>query len=199
MNKREHERAEMIAKDSVPSGAPAAADPPSGTVPQETSASDVGISEQERRLLAEMEDLKNTLVRRQADFENYRKRIERERQQDRHRGVESFVESLLPVLDGFERALAVHGDAVYEEHRKGFLLIDRQLRDILAKRGLERIEAEGKTFDPFLHHAVDRVESEQYPDGTILEVLQTGYRFHDRVLRPAMVRVATHPAARAVN
>ena len=124
---------------------------------------------------------------------------QRERQQDRHRGVESFVESLLPVLDGFERALAVHGDAVYEEHRKGFLLIDRQLRDILAKRGLERIEAEGKTFDPFLHHAVDRVESEKYPDGTILEVLQTGYRFHDRVLRPAMVRVATHPAARAVN
>jgi len=199
MNKREHERAEMIAKDSVPAGASAPVDPPSGTVPRETSASDVGISEQERRLLAEMEDLKNTLVRRQADFENYRKRIERERQQDRHRGVESFVESLLPVLDGFERALAVHGDAVYEEHRKGFLLIDRQLRDILAKRGLERIEAEGKTFDPFLHHAVDRVESEKYPDGTILEVLQTGYRFHDRVLRPAMVRVATHPAARAVN
>ena len=167
--------------------------------PTVAPASDMGLSEQERRMLAEMEDLKNTLIRRQADFENYRKRIERERQQDRHRGVEAFIDALLPVLDGFDRALAAHGDAAYEEHRKGFELIDRQLHDVLAKRGLERIDAEGKAFDPNLHHAVERVESDQYPDGTVLEVLQTGYKFHDRVLRPAMVRVAAHPAARAAN
>ena len=162
-------------------------------------AGDGALSEQERRLLAEMDDLKTTLIRRQADFENDRKRIERERQHDRHRGIEALVEALLPVLDGFERALAAHGDTGYEEHRKGFELIERQLRDILAKQGLERIDAVGKAFDPFLHHAVERVESEQHPDGTVLGVLQTGYKFHDRVLRPAMVRVAAHPAAKAVN
>ncbi|MFZ0036980.1 MAG: nucleotide exchange factor GrpE, partial [Candidatus Acidiferrales bacterium] len=67
-----------------------------------------GLSDQERRLIAEMEELKGTLIRRQADFENYRKRIERERQQDRHRGIEAIVEALLPVMDGFERALAAH-------------------------------------------------------------------------------------------
>ncbi len=157
------------------------------------------LSDQERRLIAELDDLKNTLIRRQADFDNYRKRVEREREQDRNRGIESLVEALLPVLDGFERALATHGDASDEEHRKGFELIERQLRDTLAKRGLQRIEAEGKAFDPFLHHAVERVESKEHPDGTVLAVLQTGYRFNDRVLRPAMVRVATHPAASAVN
>jgi molecular chaperone GrpE len=162
-------------------------------------AGDAALSEQERRLLTEMEELKSTLIRRQADFENYRKRIERERQQDRHRGIEAMAEALLPVLDGFERALATRGDAGSEEHRKGFELIERQLRDILAKQGLERIDAEGKPFDPFLHHAVERVESDQHPDGTVLGVLQTGYKFHDRVLRPAMVRVAAHPAAKAVN
>ncbi len=158
-----------------------------------------GLSDQERRLIAEMEELKGTLIRRQADFENYRKRIEREREHDRHRGIEAIVEALLPVMDGFERALAAHGDPSYEEHRKGFELIARQLQDVLAKRGLEKIEAEGKPFDPHMHHAVERVEREDVPDGTVLGVLQTGYRFHDRVLRPAMVRVAALPAARSAN
>ncbi|MGA8268476.1 MAG: nucleotide exchange factor GrpE, partial [Candidatus Acidiferrales bacterium] len=158
-----------------------------------------GLSDQERRLIAEMEELKGTLIRRQADFENYRKRIERERQQDRHRGIEAIVEALLPVMDGFERALAAHGDPSYEEHRKGFELIARQLQDVLAKRGLEKIEAEGKPFDPHMHHAVERVERDDVPDGTVLGVLQTGYRFHDRVLRPAMVRVAAHSAAKSAN
>ncbi|HXW18867.1 MAG TPA: nucleotide exchange factor GrpE [Candidatus Acidoferrales bacterium] len=187
--------------DPKPGAAPARGgaelDPPANST--SSPAGEGSLSEKERRLIAEMDDLKNTLIRRQADFENYRKRVEREREQDRHRGIESLVEALLPVLDGFERALAAHGDAPYEEHRKGFELIERQLRDTLAKRGLERIDAEGKAFDPFLHHAVERVVSNEHPDGTILAVLQTGYRFHDRVLRPAMVRVATQPAARAVN
>jgi molecular chaperone GrpE len=197
MSKRNHEDDPKTAPTVATKDAAAEKDskatdgPGSGDAP--------GLSEQERRLLAEMEDLKSTLIRRQADFENYRKRIERERQQDRHRGIEGIVESLLPVLDGFERALASHGDPGYEEHRKGFELIARQLSDVLAKRGLEKIDAEGKPFDPQLHHAVERVESFDVPDGTVLTVLQAGYRFHDRVLRPAMVRVATHPAAKSVN
>ncbi len=198
MSKKDREQ-EM--KDSLEAAlsnaAPVDADPKS---PESSVAGDYrALSDQERRLIAEMEELKGTLIRRQADFENYRKRIERERQQDRHRGIEGIIEALLPVLDGFDRALAAHGDPSYEEHRKGFELIARQLHDALAKRGLERIEAEGKPFDPFMHHAVERVESEDFPDGTVVGVLQTGYRFHDRVLRPAMVRVAAHPAAKSAN
>ena len=143
---------------------------------------------------AEKEELRQTLVRRQADFENYRKRIERERLEEAQRVVARLIEGLLPVLDAFERALAAHDDPAYEDYRKGFELIYRQLRDALERQGLNRIEAEGKTFDPHLHHAVERVESEDYEDGEVLEVLQPGYRLRDKVLRPATVRVAVHPA-----
>jgi len=143
---------------------------------------------------AEKEELRQTLVRRQADFENYRKRIERERLEEAQRSVARLIEGLLPVLDAFERALAAHDDPAYEDYRKGFELIYRQLWDALERQGLNRIEAEGKTFDPHLHHAVERVESEDYEDGEVLEVLQPGYRLRDKVLRPATVRVAVHPA-----
>ena len=150
--------------------------------------------EQVTKLLAEKLELTDTLVRRQADFENYRKRIERERQTEHHRGIEALIETLLPVLDGFERALAAHGDAGYENYRKGFELIYRQLENTLSKKGLEQIDAEGKPFDPNLHHAVEQVKTTDYPDGTVVGVLQTGYIVHGKVLRPAMVRVAANSA-----
>jgi molecular chaperone GrpE len=150
--------------------------------------------EQVTKLLEEKNELTDTLMRRQADFENYRKRIERERQHEHHRGIEALIETLLPVLDGFERALAAHGDAGYENYRKGFELIYRQLENILSKKGLEQIDAEGKPFDPNLHHAVERVETSDYPDGTVVGVMQTGYIFHGKVLRPAMVRVTSNSA-----
>jgi molecular chaperone GrpE len=146
---------------------------------------------------AEKEELRQTLVRRQADFENYRKRIERERLEEAQRAVARLIEGLLPVLDAFERALAAHDDPTYEDYRKGFELIYRQLRDALERQGLNRIEAEGKTFDPHLHHAIERIESEDHEDGAVLEVLQPGYRLRDKVLRPATVRVAVHPGERA--
>jgi molecular chaperone GrpE len=151
------------------------------------------LAEQVLKLQAEKQELLDTLVRRQADFENYRKRIEKERQHEQHRGVESLIENLLPVLDAFERAIAAHQDPAYEEYQKGVELIERRLRDALAKQGLERIEARGQRFDPRFHHAIERVETDQYPDGSVIEELQSGYTFHGKVLRPAMVRVAVHP------
>lgn len=154
-------------------------------------------SEQVRKLQAEKQELMNTLVRRQADFENYRKRLEKERQYDRHRGVESFVESILPVLDAFDRALESSSDSAPEEYVKGFELIRRQLADLLAKQGLKRIEAVGKEFNPHFHHAIERVETHQHPDGVVIAEMQPGYVFHERVLRPAMVRVAIHPSEKA--
>ena len=155
------------------------------------------LSEQIQKLQAEKQELMNTLVRRQADFENYRKRIDKERHHDRNRGVEVLIESILPVLDAFDRALDQAGDSASEEYLKGFELIRRQLSDLLAKQGLKRIEAVGKEFDPHFHHAIERVETHEHPDGVVIAEMQPGYVFHGRVLRPAMVRVASQPDAKA--
>jgi molecular chaperone GrpE len=151
-------------------------------------------AEELAKLQAEKAELADTLVRRQADFENYRKRIERERKEESRRAQSRLIEDLLPVLDGYERALSAHADPAYEEYRKGLELIYKQLWDTLARHGLERIDADGKPFDPNVHMAIDRVETHDHPDGTVIEVLQQGYRIHDRVLRPSAVRVAVHPA-----
>jgi molecular chaperone GrpE len=145
------------------------------------------------KLATDLEDLRQTLLRRQADFDNYRKRIEKERGEDQKRATGRVIEQLIPVLDGFEQALAAHKEAEYESYRKGFELIYKQLLENLAKLGAERVDPVGKLFDPHLHQALDRAESTKYLDGTILEVFQPGYVFNGRVLRPAMVRVAVHP------
>jgi molecular chaperone GrpE len=175
--------------------------PKTGVAPVESGGSDAAsaaapapeaeLAEQVQKLVAEKQDLTNTLVRLQADFDNYRKRIEKERDQARHRGVEHLVEQLLPVLDGFDRALAAHDDPAYEEYRKGFELIRKQLWDVLVKQGVHRIESVGKEFDPNVHHAIEHVPTTDYPDGAVIDELQPGYTFHHRVLRPAMVRVAS--------
>jgi molecular chaperone GrpE len=161
------------------------ADPPAET----DAGSDSGLS----KLRAEKEELLLTLVRRQADFENYKKRTERDRQEEGRRGVERMILDLIPVLDAFDRALQGHDDASYEEYRKGVILIRKQLWDALTRHGLQRVDAAGKIFDPHVHQAIDRVESTESPDGFIVEVFQDGYQFHGRVLRPAIVRVAVHP------
>jgi len=145
------------------------------------------------KLATELEELRQTLLRRQADFDNYRKRIERERADDSKRTTARLIEALLPVLDNFEQALAAHREPEYASYQKGFELIYKQLVDNVTRLGAERIDPLGKPFDPHVHQAMDRTVSSEYPDGTILQVFQPGYAFHGRVLRPAMVRVAVHP------
>ena len=145
------------------------------------------------KLTADLEELRQTLLRRQADFDNYRKRIEKERFEDSKRATARVIEGLIPVIDGFEHALAAHRDSEYDNYRKGFELIYKQLLENVTKLGVERIDPVGKSFDPHLHQAVDRAETKEHVDGTILQVFQPGYVFHGRVLRPAMVRVAVHP------
>jgi molecular chaperone GrpE len=158
-----------------------------------TVAADSAVADAEvARLAADLQELRNTLLRRQADFDNYRKRLEKERAEDSKRYTARFVEALIPIIDGFEQALAAHREPAYENYRKGFELIYKQLLDNLAKLGVERIDPTGQRFDPHLHQAVDRVETDKAEDGTILQVYQPGYVFHGRVLRPAMVRVAVH-------
>jgi molecular chaperone GrpE len=145
------------------------------------------------KLTTDLEELRQTLLRRQADFDNYRKRVEKERSEDSKRATARLIEGLIPVIDGFENALAAHREAEYENYRKGFELIYKQFLDHLTKLGVERLDPVGKLFDPHLHQAVDRAETKDHEDGTILQVFQPGYVFHGRVLRPAMVRVAVHP------
>jgi len=145
------------------------------------------------KLSKDLEDLRQTLLRRQADFDNYRKRVEKERSEDSRRSTARVIEGLIPVVDSFDQALASHNEPEYANYRKGFELIHKQLIDNIAKLGAERVEPLGKMFDPHLHQAMDRTETTEHEDGTILQVFQPGYAFHGRVLRPAMVRVAVHP------
>jgi molecular chaperone GrpE len=147
------------------------------------------------KLAKDLEDLRQTLLRRQADFDNYRKRVEKERSEDSRRSTARVIEALIPVVDSFDQALASHREPEYANYRKGFELIHKQLIDNIAKLGAERIDPVGMTFDPHLHQAMDRTETTEKDEGTILQVFQPGYLFHGRVLRPAMVRVAVHPSA----
>ena len=146
------------------------------------------------KLTADLEALRQSMLRSQADFANYRKRIEKERFEDANRATARVIEGLIPVIDGFEHALAAHREAEYENHRKGFELIYKQLLGNLTRLGVERIDPLGKPFDPHLHEAMDRTETTEHADGLILQTFQPGYVFHGRVLRPAMVRVAVHPS-----
>ena len=161
---------------------------PESNLENDEVRADVGVA----KLATDLEDLRQTLLRRQADFDNYKKRIEKERAEDSKRYTARFVEALIPIVDGFEQALAAHREPAYENYRKGFELIYKQLLDNLVKLGVERIDPTGQRFDPHLHQAVDRAETDKAEDGTILQVYQPGYVFHGRVLRPAMVRVAVH-------
>jgi molecular chaperone GrpE len=145
------------------------------------------------KISGELNELRQTLMRRQADFDNYRKRIEKERADDAKRATARVIENLIPIIDGFEQALAAHREAEYENYRRGFELIYKQLIDNVTRLGVERTDPLGKQFDPHLHQAMDRTETVDQEDGTILQVFQPGYVFHGRVLRPAMVRVAVHP------
>jgi molecular chaperone GrpE len=191
--KREEEKVVSIDGSSIeredgsfqPGDDSASADPP--------AAGESSLTAEFQKLKAEKEELLQTMVRRQADFENFRKRTERDRHEEGRRGVERLVLDLIPVMDTFDRALQAHDDPGYEEYRKGITLIRKQLWDAIAKHGVQPIEAAGKMFDPHMHQAIERLESEEYPDGFIVAVFQDGYLFHGRVLRPAIVRVAVHP------
>jgi molecular chaperone GrpE len=126
-----------------------------------------------------------------ADLENYRKRTEKERGELIKFGAAGLIKTLLPVLDDFERALQTCPDPCYQlTWTEGVALIDRKLRLVLEQQGLREIEALGKPFDPAMHEALLEEKTSAHPDGHVSAVLQKGYMLHDRVLRPAMVKIA---------
>lgn len=144
-----------------------------------------------KKLQAERDLLYDRLARQQAEFENLRKRTEREKQDFREFAVADTLRSLLPILDNFNLALRVQGGT--DDLRKGVDLIRKQMEDTMAKLGLQAVPAMGEAFDPRLHEAIEVVESSEVEDNHVVEELQRGYKFKERLLRPAMVRVARNP------
>jgi molecular chaperone GrpE len=157
-------------------------------VPRSEATSHVSESQ---KLKVERDALVDRLARLQAEFENARKRGEREQQEFREYALADAVKALLPSLDSFERALSTEADTT--EFRNGVELIYKQLYDALLKMGLRPIPAEGEPFDPRFHQAVEMVNTTEAKDHQVLEELQRGYKFKDRLLRPAMVKVAQNP------
>ena len=141
-------------------------------------------------LKKEKSEIYDRLLRKQADFENFRKRAERDKREFQAYALSEFVTELLPILDNFERALAHPDDQISSDYRKGVELIHRQFRDLMEKRGLTAIETKGQAFDPNFHEAILREERNDLPENTILAELQKGYYFRDKLLRPAMVKVS---------
>jgi molecular chaperone GrpE len=144
-----------------------------------------------QRLKAERDSLLDRLARMQAEFENARRRTLKEQQEFRDYAALDAIKSLLPVFDSLERALQVKSDAA--EFRSGVELIYKQLQTALAKLSVHPIASRGEAFDPRFHEAVEMVDTSDAPDHHVVEELQRGYKFKDRLLRPAMVKVARNP------
>jgi len=142
-------------------------------------------------LIAERDQLLDRLARLQAEFENARRRMSQEQQSFREYASADTIKTLLPVLDSFERAL--QSSSQKSEFRNGVELIYKQLQDALAKLGLQPISARGEQFDPHVHEAIEMVDTEDAPDHQVIQELQRGYKLKDRLLRPAMVKVARNP------
>jgi molecular chaperone GrpE len=143
------------------------------------------------KLKAERDSLLDRLARAQAEFENARRRASKEQQDFRDYAAADTIKPLLPVLDSFERALQVKSEPA--DFRSGVELIYKQLQDALAKVGVKAVPAKGEPFDPHVHEAIEMVETTDAPDHEVIEELQRGYKIKDRLLRPAMVKVAKNP------
>jgi molecular chaperone GrpE len=169
----------------LPAGEAGAPEASSGPAPAQTEL---------QKAQAERDSLYDRLARQQAEFDNYRKRAMREQQEFRQYAVSDALKQFLPVLDSFDRALAAsqseRGD---EKLRAGVELVRKQMLDTLARLGVTPIEAEGAVFDPQIHEALEVVDARDAEDNHVISELQRGYRLKDRLLRPAMVRVARNP------
>ncbi len=159
-------------------------------VSQDLEALRVRLQEMERAL----DEQKNLHLRTLADFQNYRRRQQEEMERSRQRLLESLMEQLLPILDNFERALrAAEATRELEPLLEGVRLTERQIKALLARYDIHPIHAVGRPFDPNLHEAIQRIETEEYEDGIVIDEVERGYRIGGRVLRPSRVIVARRP------
>jgi len=195
LERDEAQEREPTARQGAPGAQPPAEGPhePTGETP--TDETDVAAHEDSRhhRLKAENEALYQRLLRLQAEFDNFRKRTEREKQDFFDYALTDFVRKLLPVLDAFERGLEVAEGETVADYKTGFQLVLKQFTEVLAQAGLEPIETSGRIFDPNRHQALMREETEAFADNQIMGELQPGYTLKGRLLRPALVKVAAAP------
>jgi len=152
--------------------------------PVDAAAADAGELQRER------DDYKDRWLRKTAEFDNYRKRIERERREHADQAVVDLLQDLLLVVDDFDRALTVDAGEGGAAYRKGIELIHAKLHDLLRRHGVKPIEALGADFDPNVHQAVMHEASPEHREGEVIGELRKGYTINDRLLRPAMVKVA---------
>jgi molecular chaperone GrpE len=146
-------------------------------------------------LQADLDRFRDLAARSQADFENYKKRSAREKEEAIKYANKSLLERLVGIIDNFELGLAAAKEQDADSPiYSGMVLVQKQLSDLLAENGLQSIEAEGKTFDPNLHEAIAHKPSNEYPEGIVVRQTRRGYRFKDRLLRPAKVVVSSGPA-----
>jgi len=160
-----------------------------GGAPASTPDPAPGLADEIVELRKERDSLHDRLLRQAAEFDNYRKRVDRERKDSAQFAAIDFVEELLPVIDDFERALQIEAPGA-DSYRQGLEIIQRALMDMLRKRGVTPIEAVGTTFDPQVHQAVAYEEAPDRRDGEVMEQFTRGYRLGDKLIRPAMVKVA---------
>jgi molecular chaperone GrpE len=149
-----------------------------------------GSAEAYAKLLAEKQDLYDRLLRKQAEMDNFRKRLQKEKEDLRQYAAEDLIRSLLPTLDSFERALQQRDPNVPATFYQGLELIYRDLREVLTRAGLVPIEIAGQIFDPYLHQAVETVDDPRRREQEIVGEMQRGYKLKNRLLRPAIVKVA---------
>jgi len=169
-------------------GEPREAIPSEEVAAQGDATTDAGA--QLEQLRQERDEHYDRLLRKTAEFENYRRRVEKERRELAQYAAGDLLEALLPIIDDFERAVQADAGADPDAYRKGVELIYKQLQDLLARRGVTPIEAVGKDFDPRYHQAITHEESPGRREGEVIEEVRRGYMHGDRLLRPAMVKVA---------
>jgi molecular chaperone GrpE len=146
-------------------------------------------------LQADLDRFRDLALRSQADFENYKKRCAREKEEAIKYANNSLLQRLVAIIDNFELGLAAAKEQGQQSPiYSGMVLVQKQLNDLLAENGLQPIEAEGKPFDPNLHEAIAHEPSDEVPEGTVLRQVSRGYRIKDRLLRPAKVVVSSGPA-----
>jgi molecular chaperone GrpE len=168
---------------------------------EDDNSSDAGYSPEELEQLvqekdAEIASLKEDLLRKRAEFDNFRKRTRKEQEEFRNFAVENLMMELLDVYDNFERAIeSAHNTNDVDSVVEGVEMVFRQFVSILEKEGLKRIECEGEEFDPSEHEAMMHVEHADHPDNTIIDVCKPGYKLNSRIIRPAMVTVSKNTSS----
>lgn len=200
MKKKDEQKLEEMQQeiDEAEAAQEDAAEDSEEEAPEEAAAADAAMQEEIEALKGQVDGLnkdlqekKDRLLRLQADFDNFRRRSAKEREEISAVVTQNFCKDMLPLLDNFERAMAAETKDV-EAFQKGVEMIFTQFQEILKKNGLEHIEAVGQKFDPNFHQAVMRVEDPEKEDDTVAQELQKGYMVKGRVIRPSMVQVVSN-------